>query len=95
MVLEFNAGADVFRRVAAAVEAETDGRAGPEGSLFHAAGRSAAGGWCMVEVWVSQDALLQWQQTGLAAALRRAGVSPPAPARVTMFEVEQLDIASR
>jgi hypothetical protein len=45
----------------------------PQGVSYHIAGPSDDG-WCVVEVWESQEALNQFVEGKLKAALERAGV---------------------
>jgi quinol monooxygenase YgiN len=54
-------------------EVNPDGKVAP-GVLFHAAG-PATDGWRVVEVWESQEALEQFVQDKLGAALQKAGIS--------------------
>jgi quinol monooxygenase YgiN len=44
------------------------------GLLYHVAGPSE-NGWCVVEVWESQDALDRFVQEKLGQALQKAGIS--------------------
>ncbi len=46
----------------------------PEGWIFHAAGPTEDGGWRVVEVWESQEALQQFFAGQLGSALQKAGV---------------------
>ena len=54
----------------------------PAGLLHHAAGPSASG-WCVMEVWESQEALERFFQEKLGAALQSAGIT----AHPTIFEI--------
>jgi quinol monooxygenase YgiN len=54
----------------------------PAGLLYHAAGRSD-GGFCIIEVWESQEALQEFFAQQLGLALQQAGVT----AQPRMFEV--------
>jgi quinol monooxygenase YgiN len=46
----------------------------PEGAIFHVAGPTETG-WCVVEVWESQEALQRFIQEKLHPALQRAGIT--------------------
>ena len=46
----------------------------PAGLLYHAGGPSETG-WCVVEVWESQEAADQFFQEKLGAALQKAGIT--------------------
>jgi len=52
------------------------GNTPPAGSglLYHAAGPSETG-WCVIEVWESQEALDRFFKDKLGAALQRAGIN--------------------
>ncbi len=45
----------------------------PQGQLFHVAG-PMTGGWCVVDVWESQEAFDRFLQAKLAQALQEAGM---------------------
>ena len=65
-------------------EQVTPGNQAPPGLLYHAAGPSATG-WCVVEVWESQEAIDRFfQQHG--ATFQRAG----AVAQPIFFEVSTI-----
>jgi quinol monooxygenase YgiN len=51
----------------------TPGNRLPPGLLYHAAGPTE-NGWCVVEVWESQEALGSFFQEKLQQALQRAGI---------------------
>ncbi|CAN5187783.1 hypothetical protein BH18ACT4_BH18ACT4_03290 [soil metagenome] len=55
----------------------------PEGIIAHVAGATIAG-WCMVEVWESQDHFARFRESRLAPALEQAGIPEP---NVIPFEV--------
>lgn len=46
----------------------------PPGMLYHAAGPSE-GGWCVIEVWESQEAIDQFFQQKLGQALQQANIN--------------------
>ena len=46
----------------------------PRGMLYHAAGPSE-GGWCVVEMWDTQESLERFVQERLAAALEEAHIT--------------------
>ena len=48
----------------------------PEGCVYHVAGPTETG-WCVVEVWESEEALQRFVQEKLHAALQRAGITGP------------------
>ena len=63
--------------------------AAPEpGQLFHVSG-PYAGGWRVVDVWESQDAIDQFVQSKLAEALKTAGIALDTPPQV--FEVYNME----
>ena len=93
IVLEFPGGDDEAQaRIGEAVRAQFGDAPGPEGSLFHAEGKTVTGDWCMVEIWESREALARWQSGGLMAAMQQAGVPMRSPTHMTMFDVQQLSI---
>jgi quinol monooxygenase YgiN len=64
-------------------EVSPDGHA--PGVLFHAAGPSSDG-WRVVEIWESQEAMQQFFQEKLGAAMQRANIS----AQPEFFEVQNM-----
>lgn len=50
------------------------GNKAPPGLLYHAAG-PIENGWCVMEVWESQEALDQFFQQKLGAALKQANIN--------------------
>lgn len=59
------------------------------GELLHAAG-SYEGGWRVIDVWESREALDAFFRDRLACALERAGMPSPMPPQV--FEVYNLEL---
>jgi quinol monooxygenase YgiN len=57
----------------------------PAGALYHVAGPTE-NGWCVVEVWESQEALDRFVQQKLQQALTKAGIS----AQPRMFQVVRI-----
>jgi len=57
------------------------------GQLLHAAGRYE-GGWCVVDIWESREALDVYFRDRLAGALERAGM--PTPLLPQVFETHNL-----
>lgn len=47
-----------------------------QGQIFHAAG-PIADGWCVVDVWESQEAFDRFLQAKLGQALQEAGIPAP------------------
>ena len=60
---------------------ETLQRAGitAQGRIFHVAGPMEGGGWRVVEVWESQEAVNKFFQEVLGPALQEAGVAATPP----------------
>lgn len=58
----------------------------PQGELLHVAG-PMTGGWSVVEVWESQDAFDRFVQEKLAPAMQEAGVLPPQPKVVPVYNI--------
>jgi hypothetical protein len=56
------------------VRNEVAGDTPPPGALYHVAGPTD-NGWCVVEVWESQEALERFVEEKLQSALQRAGIS--------------------
>lgn len=52
----------------------TPGNKAPPGLLYHAGGPTE-NGWCVMEVWESQEALDQFFQQKLGAALKQANIN--------------------
>jgi len=46
----------------------------PQGMLYHAGGSTEAG-WCVIEVWESQEALDRFFQEKLGQALQKANIN--------------------
>jgi heme-degrading monooxygenase HmoA len=59
----------------------------PAGMLFHVAGPTESG-WCVVEIWESQDAVQRFFETTLHSALEQAGI-PTDPPTVS-FQVHNM-----
>jgi quinol monooxygenase YgiN len=57
----------------------------PAGSLYHVAGPTE-NGWCVVEVWESQEALNRFVEGKLRQALQKAGIS----AQPRVFQVARM-----
>ena len=55
------------------------------GVLYHAAGPSPDG-WCVIEVWESQEVAEQFFKTKLEAALKRANIT----AQPAFFQVQNI-----
>ena len=64
------------------------GAAPQAGRLLHAAG-PYDGGWCVVDIWESREALDAYFRDRLAAALERAGM--PTPLLPQVFEIHNLE----
>ena len=47
----------------------------PAGGIFHAAGPSPNGGWRVIEVWESEEALNRFYEEQLAPAFEAVGMS--------------------
>ncbi len=56
------------------VRNEVAGDRPPQGALYHVAGPTE-NGWCVVEVWESQEALQRFLDDKLLQALDKAGMS--------------------
>ena len=75
---------DVMRHL----ELESPGVSGvendwPDGIISHVAG-SNADGWCVVDIWESQEKFDSFMQSRLGSAMGKAGLPEP---EVTPFEV--------
>jgi heme-degrading monooxygenase HmoA len=57
----------------------------PAGMLSHVAGPTE-NGWCVVEVWESQEAIQRFFENTLNQALQQAGISTD-PSLITTFQV--------
>jgi quinol monooxygenase YgiN len=53
----------------------------PPGAIFHVAG-PIEGGWCVVDVWESQEAFDRFIQEKLGRAIQEAGLSLPQQPKV-------------
>ena len=56
------------------VRNEVAGDRAPQGALYHVAGPTE-NGWCVVEVWESEEALQRFVEDKLQQALQKAGIS--------------------
>ena len=56
----------------------------PEGVLGHTAGNTA-NGWCVVDIWESEEAFAKFQESRLGAAFTKVGGIPEP--KVTTFQV--------
>jgi len=56
------------------VHTEVAGDTPPQGALYHVAGPTETG-WCVVEVWESQEAFQRFFDEKLQSALQKAGIS--------------------
>lgn len=65
---------EIYERVTALLELEF-----PLGGILHLAGPSPNGGWCVVEVWETQEEALRFLKERFAPALEAIGVSGPPP----------------
>jgi quinol monooxygenase YgiN len=72
LIVEIAGGTQAqYEQVTSAV---APGNRAPEGLLHHAAGPSESG-WCVIEVWESQEAVTRFFQEKLGAALEKAGMN--------------------
>jgi hypothetical protein len=89
LVMQFDGiGITDYDEVMRHLELEAPGVTGvkndwPDGIISHVAG-STEKGWCVVDVWESQDAFDAFMGTRLGPALGKAGLPEP---KVTPFEV--------
>ena len=54
----------------------TPDRKSPQGQILHVGG-PIEGGWCVVDVWESQEAFERFLQQKLIQAMQEAGMPPP------------------
>jgi hypothetical protein len=60
-------------------EKVTAGRTLPIGGRVHVAGPRPGGGWCVIEVWETEEEARRFLQEEFAPAMRAAGASGPPP----------------
>ncbi len=58
-----------------------------EGGIVHVAGPSPNGGWRVIEVWESQEAMEKFVAERLGPALKEAGVERPEPQRWEVYNL--------
>jgi hypothetical protein len=78
-------GQDKYDAVMREIGLDRIGARWPEGVLGHTAGKTAGGGWCVVDIWESEAAFARFRDLRLGPPFAKVGGIPEP--KVTTFQV--------